>query len=314
MEINAGRFGLRASGSQLKFSGFLAVYADTKDEQEKDTTLPDLKEGATLKQQKIVPLQHFTEPPPRYTEASLVKILEEKAIGRPSTYAPIIETIVDRGYVIRAEKKFQPTDLGFVVVDLLKEYFPDIVDVDFTAGMEHRLDDIADGERSRNTVLADFYQPFATTLASAEEQIGNVELPVEVSDVQCENCGKFMVVKHGRYGNFLACPGFPACRNTKPILIETGVVCPKCQGSIVQRRTKRGKIFYGCANYPQCDYTTWDTPLKENCPECGCFKVRHNFRKDRFTIWCGNEKCSTRPAVPEPKKTVAKKKRSVKRG
>ncbi|MDR3589841.1 MAG: type I DNA topoisomerase, partial [Negativicutes bacterium] len=306
VEIAAGRFGLRASGSQLKFPGFLAVYGDSKEDQEKDLTLPDLKEGTTLKLQKVVPTQHFTEPPPRYTEASLVKILEEKAIGRPSTYAPIIETIVNRGYVERVEKKFEPTDLGFVVVDLLKEYFPDIVDADFTAGMENRLDDIAEGERTRNAVLSDFYQPFATTLASAEEQIGHVELPVEVSDVKCENCGQFMVVKQGRYGNFLACPGFPACRNTKPILKETGVNCPKCQGGIVERRTKRGKVFFGCSGYPQCDFTTWDTPLKENCPECGSFKVKHNFRKNRFTIRCANEACPTRvaeaAAKPETKK------------
>ncbi len=323
VEIAAGRFGLRASGSQLKFPGFLAVYGDSKEDQEKDLTLPDLKEGTTLKLQKIVPAQHFTEPPPRYTEATLVKILEEKAIGRPSTYAPIIETIVNRGYVDRVDKKFQPTDLGFVVVDLLKEYFPDIVDVDFTAGMENRLDDIAEGERTKNDVLSAFYLPFATTLASAEEQIGHVELPVEVSDVQCENCGRFMVVKQGRYGSFLACPGFPACRNTKPILKETGVLCPKCQSAIVERRTKRGKVFFGCSGYPACDFTTWDTPLKDTCAECGAFKVRHNFRKNRFAIWCSNEACLTRkttPAAkpptkkPSAKKPAPKKKSGGKRG
>lgn len=320
VEIKAGRFGLRANGSQLKFPGFLAVYGDSKEEQEKDLMLPDLKEGTNLKLQKLMPQQHFTEPPPRYTEASLVKILEEKAIGRPSTYAPIIETIVNRGYVERVDKKFQPTELGFVVVDLLKEYFPDIVDVDFTASMENRLDDIAEGERTREGVLSDFYQPFATTLASAEEQIGHVELPVEVSDVQCENCGRYMVVKQGRFGNFLACPGFPACRNTKPIVKETGVSCPKCQKPVVERRTKRGKVFYGCSGYPQCDFTTWDTPLTETCPECGSFKVRHNFRNKRFTILCGNEACPTRKAAPAEEKTqkakkpAAKKKSGGKRG
>lgn len=317
VEIKAGRFGLRANGSLLKFPGFLAVYGDSKEDQEKDLTLPELKEGITLKLQKVLPVQHFTEPPPRYTEASLVKIMEEKAIGRPSTYAPIVETIVNRGYVDRVEKKFQPTDLGFIVVDLLKEHFPDIVDVDFTAGMENRLDDIAEGERTRNQVLDSFYQPFATTLASAEEKIGHVELPVEVSDVKCENCGQFMVVKQGRYGNFLACPGFPACRNTKPILKEAGVNCPKCQSAVVERRTKRGKIFFGCSSYPKCDYTTWDTPLKDTCPECGSFKVRHNFRKDRFTIWCGNEACTTRITTPAaattPKDAAPKKKTTTKK-
>lgn len=307
VDIKAGRFGLRSNGSLLKFSGFLAVYDDNKEDSEKDIVLPELTVGQNLKLQKITPKQHFTEPPPRYSEASLVKIMEEKAIGRPSTYAPIIETIVDRGYVIRSEKRFQPTDLGFIVVDLLKEYFPDIVDIDFTAGMENRLDDIAEGELTRNSVLAEFYEPFASTLASAEEQIGHVELPVEVSEVKCENCGQFMIVKHGRFGNFLACPGFPECRNTKPILKETGVNCPKCQSAIVERRTKRGKVFYGCLSYPKCDYTTWDTPLKDNCEVCGSFKVRHNFKKGRFSIMCSNETCPSRNTLQDAKTPAAKK-------
>ena len=313
VDIKAGRLILRASGSQIKFPGFLAVYQDSKDEAEKDTTLPDLKEGQDLKLQKLIPKQHFTEPLPRFSEASLVKILEEKGIGRPSTYAPIIETIVDRGYVDRIEKRFFPTDLGFVVVDLLKEYFPDIVDVDFTAGMETKLDDIAEGELSRGDVLNSFYQPFATTLASAEEQIGHVELPVEVSDVKCENCGRFMVVKRGRYGNFLACPGFPECRNTKPILKDTGVACPLCQGSIVERRTKRGRVFYGCVNYPRCAFTTWDTPLKETCETCGSFKVRHNFKQGRFTVMCSNENCATRQKTDPDKNTKTPAKKTAKK-
>lgn len=315
IEIRAGRFGLRASGSQLKFPGFLAVYGDSKEDTEKDSLLPELKEGQSLQLQKLSPKQHFTEPPPRYTEASLVKTLEENGIGRPSTYAPIIETIVERGYVIRAEKKFQPTDLGFVVVDLLKEHFPDIVDVDFTAGLENRLDDIAEGERSRVAVLGDFYQPFAATLASAEQQIGHVELPVEVSDIKCENCGRFMVVKHGRYGNFLACPGFPECRNTKPLLKETGVNCPVCSGAVVERRTKRGKVFYGCVNYPECQFTTWDTPLKDTCPTCNAFKVRHNFKQGRFTILCGNPACATNQGKTEkPSAKTAGKTKSAGKG
>jgi len=317
IDIKAGRMDLRANGSRLKFPGFLAVYGDTKDETEKDITIPELTVGTALKLYKALPQQHFTEPPPRYTEASLVKMLEEKGIGRPSTYAPIVETIVGRGYVERVEKKFHPTELGFVVVDLLQEYFPDIVDVDFTAGLEDRLDDIAEGERSRTAVLKDFYSPFASTLAHAEEEIGHVELPVEVSDVPCENCGQMMVVKHGRYGNFLACPGFPACRNAKPIVKEIGVNCPKCQGAIVERRTKRGRTFYGCANYPECQYTTWDMPLKETCPVCGSFKIRHNLRQGRFSVICGNEACSTREkeAVSEkPAPKTAKKKSGGKRG
>lgn len=311
VEINAGRYGLRATGSQLKFAGFMAVYIEGKDEEEndKDVSLPDLKVGQVLKLVKIQPVQHFTEPPPRYTEASLVKTLEDKGIGRPSTYAPIIETILDRGYVIRVEKKFQPTELGIVVVDLLKEYFTSIVDVEFTAGMEDRLDEIADGKASKIELLKDFYQPFSETLANADEQIGQVELPVEISDVQCENCGKFMVIKQGRYGKFLACPGFPECRNTKPILKDTGIKCPKCDGNIVERRTKRGKVFHGCQNYPSCDFVTWDIPLKEACPTCGSLQLRHNYKNGSFITYCNNEQCPTRENSPINKELKKKDKK-----
>lgn len=301
VDISAHRYGLRATGSQLKFAGFMAVYTEGQDdeEKEKDTTLPELTPDQLLKLSKLFPKQHFTEPPPRFTEASLVKVLEEKGIGRPSTYAPIIETILDRGYVLRVEKKFQPTELGFVVVDLLKQYFTNIVDVEFTAQMEGGLDEIAEGHRSKTGLLSEFYGPFAKTLAHAEEEIGHVELPVEVSDVACENCGKLMVVKQGRYGNFLACPGFPECRNTKPILKDTGAKCPKCGDSIVERRTKRGRIFYGCKGYPACDFVTWDMPLQETCPVCGAFMVKHRFKNGRVINQCANEACTTREAETE---------------
>lgn len=306
IDIKAGRCVLRANGSQLKFPGFMAVYTESKDEKEdKDTTLPELEPGQKLKLSKILPKQHFTEPPPRYTEASLVKMLEEKGIGRPSTYAPIIETIIARGYVIRADKKFQPTELGFVVVDLLKEYFPNIVDVEFTADLESDLDEIAEDHAFWVEILKKFYKPFAETLEHADEAIGHVELPVQVSDVKCEHCGRLMVVKQGRYGDFLACPGFPECRNTKPILKETGVKCPRCQGDIVERRTKRGKTFYGCKNYPECDFMIWDTPLKESCKTCGAFLVRHSFKNGRFITMCSNNDCPTRQDS-EKKKSVKK--------
>lgn len=309
VDIKANDFGLRATGSTVKFAGFMAVYTESKDdeEKEKDTILPELVVGQTLKLDKVLPKQHFTEPPPRYTEASLVKVLEEKGIGRPSTYAPIIETILARGYVVRVEKKFQPTELGFVVLDLLKQYFKTIVDVEFTATMENNLDAIADGKGSRLALLREFYSWFAVDLAHAEEEIGHVELPVEISDVQCENCGKYMVVKHGRFGDFLACPGFPECRNTKAILKETGVQCHRCGGSIVERKTKRGKIFYGCQNYPTCDFMTWDIPLKENCQTCNAFMLRHNLKNGQFSTACSNENCVTRPVAP-PKKVRAEKK------
>lgn len=311
VDIDASRFALRATGSTVKFPGFMAIYTESKDEEEKekDITLPELSVGEKLKANKITPKQHFTEPPPRYSEASLVKVLEEKGIGRPSTYSPIIETILARGYVTRVEKRFQPTELGFVVLDLLKQYFKAIVDVEFTANMENSLDEIADGKGSRVGLLREFNEWFAVDLEHAEKEIGHVELPVEVSDVQCETCGKFMVVKHGRYGDFLACPGFPECRNTKPILKETGVQCSKCAGTIVERRTKRGKIFYGCKNYPTCDFMTWDIPLKENCQTCGAFMLRHNLKGGRFSTLCSNEACVTRPIVAE-KKVIDKAKKT----
>lgn len=321
VEIKADRYELKATGSQLKFPGFMAVYIESADEADntKDVLLPELHLNQPLKMHKVLPAQHFTEPPPRYNEATLVKTLEEKGIGRPSTYAPIVDTILERGYVQRIEKRLHPTELGFVVVDLLKEFFPDIVDAEFTANMEDALDHIAEDEASKVEVLSDFYQPFSVSLATAEQQIGHVEIQDEVSDVPCENCGRMMVVKHGRYGNFLACPGFPECRNTKPILKETGVACPKCQGMIVERRSKRGKPFYGCLNYPQCDYVSWDAPLKENCEECGAFKVMHSIKKGRYMKICSNTECSTRPSLPAKKSkstedtTKTKAKTTVKR-
>ncbi|WP_075429668.1 type I DNA topoisomerase [Selenomonas sp. GACV-9] len=296
ISIKAGqRYTVRAAGSKLKFAGFTAVYAgaDTT-KKEKDVVLPEIAEGDVLTTAKTLPQQHFTEPPPRYNDASLVKTLEEKEIGRPSTYAPIIETIQARGYVQRIDKHFQPTELGFVVVDMLEEYFKNIVDVKFTANLENELDEIAEGKVKKNNLLREFYDPFEETLEKADEAIGHVELPVEVSDVQCERCGRMMVVKQGRFGKFLACPGFPECRNTKPLLVDTGVKCPKCGGAIVERKTRRGRNFYGCKNYPECDYTTWDQPQQEKCPECGAFMLKHHYKNGRALLYCSNDDCKTR--------------------
>lgn len=298
--IAAGeRYELKASGSRLVFAGFTAVYAGADaTKKEKDVVLPELAEGDALTLGKVLPQQHFTEPPPRYNDASLVKTLEEKEIGRPSTYAPIIETIQARGYVQRVDKHFQPTELGFLVLDMLEQYFKDIVDVKFTANLENELDEIAEGKCEKNELLREFYTPFEKTLEKADEAIGHVELPVEVSDVRCEKCGRLMVVKQGRFGKFLACPGFPECRNTKPLLVDTGVKCPKCGGSIVERKTRRGRKFYGCKNYPDCDYTTWDTPLKDTCPVCGSFMLRHQYKNGRALVYCSNDACSTRENSP----------------
>jgi len=298
--IQAGsRYGLRAAGSRLKFPGFTAVYAGADaTKKEKDVILPELAEGDALDIVKTLPQQHFTEPPPRYNDASLVKTLEEKEIGRPSTYAPIIETIQARGYVQRIDKHFQPTELGFVVVDMLEEYFKDIVDVKFTADLENELDGIAEGQVKKNDLLGGFYGPFEETLEKADEAIGHVELPVEVSDVQCDLCGRMMVVKQGRFGKFLACPGFPECRNTKPLLKDTGVTCPKCGGRIVERRTRRGRTFYGCENYPECDYNTWDQPLQEKCEKCGSFMLKHHYKNGRGLTYCSNDGCESRVNHP----------------
>ncbi len=296
IQIKAGeRYTAKAAGSKLKFPGFTAVYAGAESsKKEKDVLLPDLAEGDELNIAKMLPQQHFTEPPPRYNDASLVKTLEEKEIGRPSTYAPSIETIQARGYVQRIDKHFQPTELGFVVVDMLEEYFKDIVDVKFTADLENELDEIAEGKVEKNHLLKEFYDPFAVTLEKADEAIGHVELPEEETDIPCDKCGRMMVVKQGRFGKFLACPGFPDCRNTKPLLVDTGVQCPKCGGAIVERKSHRGRKFYGCKNYPECDYTTWDQPLQEKCPKCGAFMLKHHYKNGRGLTYCSNEACETR--------------------
>ena len=306
------RYVCRASGSVLKFAGFTAVYAESGSKKEKDVVLPELSVGDVLDLSAVLPEQHFTEPPPRYNEASLVKTLEEKGIGRPSTYAPIIETIIARGYVVRVEKTFRPTELGEIVVKMLEEYFKDIVDVQFTATLENELDEIADGKRGRKTFLADFYGPFEKTLEKADEAIGHVELPVEESDVVCEHCGRKMVVKQGRYGKFLACPGFPECRNTKPFLKDTGAFCPRCGGSIVERRTRRGRIFYGCKNYPECDFVTWDTPETEPCKTCGSLMLRHHFKNGRVLRYCINDECKTRVDHPINKELERQRTRAEK--
>lgn len=315
VDIGAGRYGLRAVGSQLKFAGFMMLYSESKDKKEmnKDVALPPLEIGQKLEKEKFEPKQHFTEPPPRYTEASLVKALEEKGIGRPSTYSPTIETILSRGYVDKEDKKFVPTELGFVVTDLLKEYFLDIVDIPFTAQMETQLDEIAEGKYTKEEVLGRFYEPFAETLAKADEAIGHIELPVEVSDVKCEQCGAFMVVKQGRYGKFLACPSFPTCRNTKPIVKDMGVTCHKCGGHLIERHSKRGRIFYGCDNWPECDFVTWDVPLQETCPECGTFLLGHGYRGKFTKKYCANEACPTRAgeAADKPKKPAARKRKTA---
>lgn len=313
-QIAAGDYQLRAHGSKLKFRGYTAVYVGAEISKEKDTLLPELAAGDSLALSKLNPEQHFTEPPPRYNDASIVKTLEEMGIGRPSTYAPIIETIQKRGYVERREKQFHPTELGFIVTDMLEEYFKHIVDVKFTANLEGELDEVADGSLDKNDLLRNFYDPFEETLKKAESVIGEVDIPDEVTDIPCDKCGRMMVVKQGRFGKFLACPGFPDCRNAKPLLRDTGVSCPKCGGKIVERKSRRGRSFFGCDNYPACDYTTWDEPQKEICKTCGAFMQKHRYRTGRAILYCSNEACTTRIGSPIEKELARQRARAKEPG
>ncbi len=299
---NAG-FLFRASGSTVKFPGFMVLYIEGQDEEQKDdqALLPPLAEGDDVAIRELAPKQHFTQPPPRYTEAMLVKTLEELGIGRPSTYAPTIETVVKRGYVSREEKRFIPTELGQLVNQLLSEHFPDIVDPEFTAQMEEDLDEIEDGAKNWVDAIREFYGPFHHTVTEAEEKIGPLEIGDEVSDTPCELCGRMMVIKHGRYGPFLACPGFPECKNTKPIVKSTGVSCPKCgHGQLLERKSKKGRKFYGCENYPNCDFVSWEQPVQRTCPQCGSQAMgqKLNKRDNTATYRCLHEGCGFEETVP----------------
>ncbi len=299
VNISAGKKYLcRAAGSVRTFPGFMAVYAGIEDKREKDVKLPELKEGDRLTLHEVKPEQHFTEPPPRYNEASLVHLLEKLGIGRPSTYAPTIETVIARGYVVREEKHFRPTELGVLVVNMLEEYFRSIVDVKFTADMEAKLDNIAEGKLHRNDLLKEFYGPFHATIEKADEAIGHVTIEPEKTDVICELCGRNMVIRQGRFGKFLACPGFPECRNTKPIIVSTGCRCPKCGGDVLEKKSHRGRLFYGCSNYPRCGFTTWDKPLKEPCPKCGGLQLQYRYKNGRAVAYCYNPDCESRKDNP----------------
>ena len=300
-DISTGKYLVKASGSEVKFAGFMTLYVEGKDEaEEKSTKLPKLEEGQPLLLSKIDPQQHFTQPPPRYTEASLVKAMEEEGIGRPSTYAPTIATISARGYVAKDGKSIYPTELGFITTDLMKENFPDIVDVDFTAHMEDEIEDVADGTVSWKEIIRQFYGPFKKTLDEAEEKIGNVEIKDEESDVVCEKCGRKMVYKQGRFGKFLACPGFPECRNTKAIVNTIDAKCPKCGGKVIVRKSKKGVTFYTCENSPECDFISWNEPTDEKCPKCGnsLMKVRGFKGRGPLSYKCFNEECDyeTKPS------------------
>jgi len=272
VDFKVGEATFRSSGSKIKFAGFMKVYVEGNDDGtvEEYTFLPPLQKDEQLTPADIDPKQHFTQPPPRYTEARLVRALEELGIGRPSTYAPTLETVQKRGYVALEEKKFFPTELGELINQLMEEFFPEILNVEFTANMEDNLDHVEEGTEDWVKVLSDFYETFEKRLQVAEEEMKEIEIQDEVSDELCEKCGKPLVYKMGRFGRFLACSGFPDCRNTKPIVKDIGVECPKChKGKVVERRSKKGRIFYGCDTYPECDYVSWDKPTNKNCPNCG---------------------------------------------
>lgn len=280
----------RATGSEVKFKGFMKVYIEGRDDnkKEKDKLLPHLEEGMTVKAEEITPNQHFTQPPPRYTEARLVKTLEELGIGRPSTYAPTLDTIQRRGYVALDNKRFIPTELGEIVLEQLIEYFPEIIDLDFTKEMEDDLDAIEVGKEDWVSIIGDFYKDFQPRLEKAEKEMEEIEIKDEPAGIDCENCGHEMVYKMGRYGKFLACSNFPECRNTKPILKKIGVTCPKCQkGDVVERKSKKNRKFYGCDRYPECEFISWDKPISRPCPKCEALLVEKRAKKGT-QITCTN--------------------------
>ena len=267
VDIEAGEYNFKASGQKLKFKGFMTLYVETKDneEEEKDTQLPELIEEEELKTEKIDTKQSFTEPPPRYTEASLVKSLEEKDIGRPSTYSPIITTILERRYIEKDRKQLVPTELGKIVNSLLMENFGDVINVDFTANIENQFDNVAEGKEEWKQIIREFYPPFEKTIKKVEKELEHVKLEDEVSDVPCDKCGRMMVYKYGRYGKFLACPGYPECKNAKPIVEMIEEKCPKCGGNVIVKKSKRGRRFYVCENNAkgECDYISWNKPGTE---------------------------------------------------
>lgn len=346
--LQCGIFTLKATGVHVLFDGFTIMQPSKKKDSEESDFLPPLKKGDIVKNTKVNGEQHFTAPPPRYTEASLIKTLEEKGIGRPSTYAPILDTIQKRRYVTKENKQFVPTEVGFKVTELLKKYFEGIINVDFTANLENWLDKIAEGKATYKKVMTDFYKVFAAELESANvEAEKDKKENQEVSDVTCEKCGAKMIVKMGRYGKYLACPNYPNCKNIKPyslaegpeevsdvkcdacgtlmvyrtgpygrylkcpscgankaIVIDTGIVCPKChEGHMVQRRSHRGRIFYGCSRYPKCDMALWNEPINQFCETCGAIMTKKTYKTGKEVISCSNPDCPTHPK----RKTRAKK-------
>jgi DNA topoisomerase-1 len=302
VDIEAAGMTFRATGSTVKFQGFMKVYTEGKDDDkvvadEEQPPLPPMVEGQILDLRELLPEQHFTEPPPRYTEATLVKTLEEKGIGRPSTYASIISTIQDRKYVELREKKFFPTELGYIVTDQLVKHFPAIMDVEFTAGVETKLDTVEEGQLDWVQLLSEFYGPFEKDLEEAQEKMERVKIEPKESDQVCPNCGKKMLIREGRFGEFLGCAGYPECKTTAPLTKPVDVKCPTCaEGDIVEKRSKKGKIFYGCNRYPECSWVSWDKPINKKCPQCGSLLGERRFRGRLSGYRCTNQECDYQKA------------------
>lgn len=298
--VTAGEAEMRATGYKVIFKGFTEVYeAPKKDDSEQ---LPAIEEGTAVLNKEITQQQHFTQPPARYTEASLIKLLEEKGIGRPSTYAPIMETIQTRNYVEKKEKQFIPTELGCITIDLLKEYFAKIINVSFTAKLEENLDDVERGKDTYAHVLQEFYAVFEEELEVAEDNIEKIKVADQESDEVCDKCGSTMVYKFGRFGKFLACSNFPACHNTKTIIVDLGIECPECgKGRIIQRKSKKGRTFYGCSAYPDCDFILWNKPINERCTKCGSIMVEKTYKNGQTKTFCSNAECNKKTKDEEIK-------------
>ncbi len=299
IDIVNGNYKFRAHGSTVKFDGFMKLYEYTMEEENDSVILPNLSENEILKKESIEGKQHFTQPPARFTEASFVKLMEEKGIGRPSTYVPTISTLLSRDYVEREKKNLVPTELGFIVNNIICEYFQEIADVDFTADMEKKLDYIEEGSEKWKEVVEEFYKPLKVAIDKAEKEISKVVIEDKVSDIPCDKCGRMMVIKRGRYGNFLACPGYPECKNAKPIVEKLDVPCPECGKEIVVKKSKRGKKFFGCSGYPECKFVSWNEPVKERCPKCNSYMVIKYSKKEGKYIQCSNSECDYKKVLPK---------------
>ncbi|MBE6048666.1 MAG: type I DNA topoisomerase [Clostridium sp.] len=297
--ITNGSYKFRANGSTVEFDGFMKIYEYAGKEEEDSVALPVLEVNEELKKHSIDAVQHFTQPPARYTEASFVKLMEEKGIGRPSTYVPTLYTLLSRDYVNREKKNLFPTELGFIVNNIMSEYFKQIVDVDFTADMERNLDNVEEGSEEWKKVVSEFFEPLKIALDKAEKEVSKVVIEDKVSDVKCDKCGRMMVIKKGRYGEFLACPGYPECKNVKPIVEELDVPCPECGKKVVVKKSKRGKKFFGCSGYPECKFVSWYEPVNEKCPECNSYMVKKYSKKNGEYIQCSNSECGYKKELPK---------------